>query len=134
VADALDSLTVLTPATGVGQQPYAWLTTTGRRSGLPRTVELWFVLNGRTLYFLSGGGESSDWVRNAGVNPRVSVHLGSNDFAGTARRPVPGADEDTNARHAMATKYQGWREGRPLSSWAARSPSLAVDLDPDPAP
>lgn len=113
-----------------GQQPYAWLTTTGRRSGLLRTVELWFVLDDRTVYFLAGGGERADWVRNADVDASVSVRLGSNDYPGLSRRPVPGSDEEGIARRRMAAKYQGWREGRPLSSWAARSVCLAVDLIP----
>jgi len=100
----------------------------GRRSGLPRTVELWFVLEGRTAYFLSGGGHPADWVRNARANPRVTVRLGSTDYAGLSRRPAPGGDEETKARRSMAAKYQGWQEGRPLSSWAARALCLAADL------
>jgi deazaflavin-dependent oxidoreductase (nitroreductase family) len=111
-----------------GNLPYAWLTINGRRSGLPRTVELWFVLDGRTLYFLSGGGERADWVRNARVNPVVTVRLGSNHYSGLSRWPIPGSEEDANARRTIAAKYQGWQEGRPLSGWAARSLCLAVDL------
>jgi deazaflavin-dependent oxidoreductase (nitroreductase family) len=107
----------------------AWLTTTGRRTGLPRTVELWFVLLNGSVYFLAGGGERADWVRNARAQPRVSVRLGSTDLPGTARTPEPGSDEDRAARQSMAAKYQGWREGRPLSRWAATSTCLAVDLD-----
>jgi len=113
---------------GAGDELYAWLTTTGRRTGLPRTVELWFVLKGKTLYLLSGGGERAHWVLNAGADPRVSVRMGSSDYTGVARRPEPGGDEEINARQSMAAKYQGWQEGRALSSWAARSTCLAVDL------
>jgi len=111
-----------------GDQPYAWLTTTGRRTGLPRTVELWFVLYGRTVHFLAGGGEGSQWVRNADAEPAVQVRLGQRTFAGEARRPDPGSTEDTSARRRMAAKYQGWQEGRSLSRWAREAVCIAVDL------
>jgi deazaflavin-dependent oxidoreductase (nitroreductase family) len=114
---------------GAGDQPYAWLTTIGRRSGEPRTVELWFVLDGRTVHFLAGGGERAQWVRNADVEPAVRLRLGQRTYECRVRRPDPGSVEDTAARRRMATKYQGWREGRPLSGWAREALCIAVDLD-----
>jgi deazaflavin-dependent oxidoreductase (nitroreductase family) len=111
-----------------GDQPYVWLTTIGRRSGEPRTVELWFVLDGRTIHFLAGGGESAQWVRNADVEPAVRLRLDQRTYEGRVRRPEPGSVEDVAARRRMATKYQGWREGRPLSGWAREALCIAVDL------
>ena len=92
-------------------------------------MELWFVLDGRTVYFLAGGGERAEWVRNAGVDPNVTVRLGSYDYSGTSRRPELASEEETHVRRWMAAKYQGWHEGLPLSSWAARALCLAVDLE-----
>jgi deazaflavin-dependent oxidoreductase (nitroreductase family) len=112
-----------------GDQPYAWLTTTGRTSGQSRTVELWFVLDGRTIHFLSGGGAQAHWVRNAQVEPAVHVRLGQQVYAGTARTTEAGSSEDADARRRMAAKYQGWREGRPLSAWAREALCVAVDLE-----
>jgi deazaflavin-dependent oxidoreductase (nitroreductase family) len=112
-----------------GDQPYAWLTTTGRRSGEPRTVELWFVLDGQTVHFLAGRGDSAQWVRNADIEPRVRLRLGQGIFEGRMRRPEPGSAEDGDARRRMATKYQGWHEGLPLSRWAREAICIAVDLD-----
>ena len=114
-----------------GEQPYAWLTAVGRRSGEPRTVELWFVLAGRTVHLLAGGGEGAQWVRNADVEPAVWLRLGQRTYAGRVRRPEPGSPEDEAARRRMATKYQGWREGRPLSRWARDALCIAVDLGPE---
>lgn len=109
--------------------PYAWLRTRGHRSGRPHTVELWFVLRGRTVYFLSGGDDRADWVRNARAEPSVALRLGAKTYRGTAREPGRGDEEDGEARRAIAAKYQGWQPGRPLSSWAARSLCVAVALD-----
>ena len=122
------------PATAIeiepdaGDQPYAWLTTVGRRSGTPRTVELWFVLDGSTVHFLAGGGERAQWVRNADVEPSVRLRLGQRTYLGRARRPTPGSAEEATARRRMAAKYQGWREGRSLSGWAREALCVAVDL------
>jgi deazaflavin-dependent oxidoreductase (nitroreductase family) len=112
-----------------GEQPYVWLTTIGRRSGEPRTVELWFVVDGRTVHFLAGGGEEAQWVRNTSVEPAVRLRLGQRTYGGRVRRPDPGSSEAADARRRMATKYQGWREGRPLSRWAREALCIAVDLD-----
>jgi deazaflavin-dependent oxidoreductase (nitroreductase family) len=111
-----------------GGQPYAWLTTVGRISRQPRTVELWFLLEDCTLYFLSGGGERAAWVRNALAQPDVHVRLGGGTYRGRARTLEAGSDEDQRVRRSIAAKYQGWTEGRPLSHWASSSFCLAVDL------
>ncbi len=34
---------------------FCYLTTRGRVSGRPHEIEIWFALEGRTLYLLSGG-------------------------------------------------------------------------------
>lgn len=47
----------------LGEEDYCYLTTTGRVTGSPHTIEIWFGLEGDTLYMLSGGGRSSDWAR-----------------------------------------------------------------------
>ncbi|MEO7118330.1 MAG: nitroreductase family deazaflavin-dependent oxidoreductase [Candidatus Limnocylindrales bacterium] len=109
-------------------QPYVWLTTTGRRTGLDRTVELWFALEGETVHFLAGGGPSSHWVQNSIADPAVRLRVGAADFLGRARVPESESEEEHAARRALAAKYQGWSEGQPLSGWARRSFCLAVDL------
>src|SRR4051795_407133 len=78
-------------------ESYCYLTTTGRVSGKPREIEIWFGLEGATLYMLSGGGDRSDWVKNLRREPRVSVRVGGESFGGRAR-VVEGLDEDMIAR------------------------------------
>ena len=94
------------------------LQTTGRSSGRPRTIELWFATDGERLYLLAGGRERAQWVRNLRVEPRVRVRIGGKTLNGVAR-VIEGEEREPIARHMLAAKYQGWSEGGQLSSWAA---------------
>jgi deazaflavin-dependent oxidoreductase (nitroreductase family) len=110
---------------------FCYLTTTGRTSGRPRRIEIWFAAGVRpgTVYLLSGGGDEADWVKNLKQNARVSVQIGNATFAGVARILEKG-DEDASARRLLAAKYEGWSEGKRLSGWARTSLPVAIDLDP----
>lgn len=107
--------------------PYVYVTTTGRRTGRPHTIEIWFVLLDRRVYLLSGGGRSSDWVRNLMADPNVLVKLGGATRRGVAR-PLEGFPEDDPVRRLMAGKYQGWEDGRPLSTWARTALLVEIEL------
>jgi deazaflavin-dependent oxidoreductase (nitroreductase family) len=114
----------------LGDRPFCYLTTIGRVSGRPHTIEIWFALDGRTLYLLSGGGDRSDWVRNLRRHPEVTVRLGRRDAAevpGNARVVEPGSDEDDLARRLVTAKYQP-TYGGDLSSWRRSALPVAVDL------
>jgi len=87
----------------------------------PRTIEIWFATDGERIYLLSGGRDRAYWVRNLRAEPRVRVRLGGTTLTGTAR-VIEGEGRDALARRLLAAKYQGWREGRPLSSWGRRLP------------
>ena len=112
--------------------PFCYLTTTGRVSRRPHTIEIWFALDDRTLYLLSGGGDRSDWVRNLQASPGVTIRIGRRDapeLAGRARLLAPGSDEDELARRLVTDKYQpGY--GGDLSGWRRSSLPVAVDLAP----
>ncbi|MDP8971502.1 MAG: nitroreductase family deazaflavin-dependent oxidoreductase [Actinomycetota bacterium] len=114
---------------GFADQQYCCLTTTGRRSGRPHTIEIWFAVDGGRLYLLSGGGQRSDWLRNLLANPEVRLRLGERIWTATAR-VVDQADQDGLARRLLATKYHGWRPGKPLSRWASTALPVAVTPDP----
>lgn len=107
------------------EQAYCYLTTTGRRSGQPRTIEIWFAVNGTRLYMLAGGGEQAQWVRNLRREPRVRARVGDETRAGRAY-VVTDPAEDALARPLLAAKYQGWREGQPLSNWARTALPVGV--------
>jgi deazaflavin-dependent oxidoreductase (nitroreductase family) len=112
-------------------EPFCYVTTRGRRTGKPHPIEIWFgAEDGRTLYLLSGGGDRSDWVRNMRADPSVSVRVGRGGAAMAATaRFVDAPDEEGLARRLLASKYQGWHEGREMSSWARTALPVALDLD-----
>jgi deazaflavin-dependent oxidoreductase (nitroreductase family) len=115
-----------------GDHPFCYLTTTGRVSGRPHTIEIWFALQGPTVYLLSGGGHRSDWVRNLTRHPQVTIRLGHRDGAALparARVVDPSSDEDALARRLVTGKYQPTYSGD-LSSWRDSALPVAVDLPP----
>jgi deazaflavin-dependent oxidoreductase (nitroreductase family) len=111
----------------LADEEYCYVTRTGRVSGRPHEVEIWFGVNNGALYLLSGGGENSDWVKNMRKNPLVTVRIRKRTFPGTARFGLD-AQEETRARHILAAKYQGWREGDELSNWAQTALPVGIDL------
>src|SRR5512142_3199248 len=56
------------------------LTTTGRRSGLPRTTPLQYEQVEGAIYVASARGTKADWFRNILVQPCVHVRIGLREF------------------------------------------------------
>ena len=108
-------------------EEYCYLTTTGRVTGKPHEIEIWFGLNASTLYLLSGGMDRSDWVKNLLKDPAVKVRIAKQDFTGTARL-VKDEKEETMARYLLAEKYQEWEDGRTLSKWARTALVVGIDI------
>jgi deazaflavin-dependent oxidoreductase (nitroreductase family) len=114
----------------LARRSFCYVETTGRVTGQPREIEMWFAADPDRdrIYLLSGGRDHADWVRNMRKDPRVRVRIGDQQFTGEASEVEDGPDEPL-ARRLLAAKYQDWREGRRLSSWARTSLSVAIDLD-----
>ena len=110
----------------LAKEDYCYLTTTGRVSGRPHEIEIWFGLHNNILYLLAGS-ENSDWVKNLRKTSSVTVRIGKQTFAGTARLATE-KEEDTRARYLLAEKYQEWDEGKTLSEWARTALPVAIDL------
>jgi deazaflavin-dependent oxidoreductase (nitroreductase family) len=107
-------------------QDYCYFTTTGRVTGNPHEIEIWFGLNDTTLYLMSGDGKS-DWVKNSLKDPAVTVRIAKHVFAGTARI-VKDEQEEMLARTLLADKYREREADGSLSEWARTALVLAVDL------
>jgi deazaflavin-dependent oxidoreductase (nitroreductase family) len=108
--------------------PFCYVTTTGRRSGRPHRIEIWFAAAPRndrdTIYILAGGRERSDWVANLVADPACTVDIGDRRFAGRGR-VVEGTDEDRPARTLVYEKY---RADDDLEDWREEALPVAIDL------
>lgn len=60
------------------------LTTTGRKSGLPRQTRLQYEKEEGVIYVAAARGQQADWFRNILANPRVGVHLEGQSLRGLA--------------------------------------------------
>jgi deazaflavin-dependent oxidoreductase (nitroreductase family) len=113
------------------------ITTTGRRSGTPRRIEICFYRLDDVLY-LSGipGPRTRDWLTNLAAEPRFVFHLKNGvvaDLAAEAtvitdpterRRVLAVFVEQFNARN---TPDSPWPTAV-LDDWVERSPLARVDL------
>lgn len=107
------------------QQDFCYLTTTGRVTGRPHTIEIWFAIHQQTLYILSGGGDRSDWVKNALRQPHVTIKIKETFFSAQARL-IEDAEEDTLARRLLLEKYADTEDD--LEDWGRTSLPVAFDL------
>lgn len=98
------------------------LTTTGRKSGLPRTTPLQYDEMDGVLYVASARGPRADWYRNLQAEPRVQVQVGERRFAALAEpindpARVAGFLEQRR-RNSALIRLVMWFEGLP--PWASR--------------
>jgi deazaflavin-dependent oxidoreductase (nitroreductase family) len=110
----------------VAGEEYAYLTTTGRRTGRSRQIEIWFALHDGVVYLLSGAGDRAHWVRNVRADPAVRLSIGPAEGPGRARVLDERDAEDAAARAAVAAKYRPRYSGD-LSSWERRALVVAID-------
>jgi deazaflavin-dependent oxidoreductase (nitroreductase family) len=109
------------------EESYCYLTTTGRVTGNPHEIEIWFGLKDNTLYLLSGGREKSDWVKNLLKTPSVTMRVGKQTFKATARI-VENKEEEMMARNMLADKYNERKANGSLGHWARTALPVAIDL------
>ena len=112
-----------------------YLTTTGRRTGRPHEIEIWFGVLDTTLYVVSGNGPSADWYQNLIADPHVIVQVDAERRPGLAR-VVTERHERERVGDLMGAKYV-W-EGDPEigltyaplthAAWCYDVPAVAVEF------
>ncbi len=111
----------------LAKEDFCYVTTTGRVTGNPHEIEIWFVAQETSIYLLSGGGDKSDWVKNLLKDPNVTLRIAKHTFIGSAHLATNQA-EDSPIRYLMAEKYQEWEDGRTLSEWARTALVVEIEL------
>ena len=112
------------------------LTTSGRSSGQPRTVTIWFVHDGGRIYLQAGKEGRTDWYRNLRKHPEVTLDFGTLAVRGRASA-VDDAKEVDRVHGLFRTKYltarvSGWLGGGFGNGKAVRVDSLQ-DSGPRPS-
>ncbi len=67
--------------------PMVLLTTTGARSGVPRTSPLTYTMDGDRIVLIAsraGDDRHPDWYHNLVANPEVEIEIGTERFHATA--------------------------------------------------
>lgn len=109
----------------LGTEKFIYLTTTGRKTGKPHRVELWFAAAGGIIY-LSHEGRETDWMRNIKNNPEVNFEISGNKFVGKARYLQCDESEATKAKLALYLKYYGKAEERIIEDWFSLSTLILI--------
>ena len=99
---------------------FLYLTTIGRRTGLPREIEIWFTEREGRYYVIAEHRDRAQWVRNILAHPEVAVRVGERRFSACAR--IVDSERESSLAQAVAAlsdaKY-GWSDG------------LIVEITPD---
>jgi deazaflavin-dependent oxidoreductase (nitroreductase family) len=110
----------------LAREEFCYLTTTGRVSGRPHQIEIWFVVQNNSIYMMAGN-HGSDWVKNLRKNPNATVRVANCHFTGTARL-VTEKQEERTVRDKMADKYNERETDGSLSDWAQTALPVAIDV------
>jgi deazaflavin-dependent oxidoreductase (nitroreductase family) len=93
--------------TNLAPEEFAYLTTTGRRTGAPQEVEIWFATDGEVVWMISGGRDRADWVQNLLASPDASLRIGDHVVPVRARPAIDDPAERRVAAHSLHAKYAG---------------------------
>ncbi len=105
------------------------ITTTGRRSGLPRRIEIYFFVIGGRIYIsgMPNPERARAWLLNLGANPAMTFHLKgtvSADLPATARIVTDSAER----RSILASVVLVWK-GQQVEVMDRHSPLIEVTID-----
>lgn len=106
------------------------ITTTGRRSGEPRRIEIWIVKVGERI-LIGGTPGRRDWIANLRADPRLVVHLKESvvaDLPATATEV-----DDLEVRREVWTHLStNWYRGQtPLDELIAEAPLVELAFADD---
>lgn len=111
----------------VGEGPVLLLTTTGRKSGEPRTAPVLYLAHGEAMIVIdtnAGNEKLPAWSHNLKATPRAEVQIGRRKVEVTAREAEGGEREEL--WRACNEQYSGFDR---YITWMERTPSVWV-LEP----
>jgi deazaflavin-dependent oxidoreductase (nitroreductase family) len=115
----------------VAGMPVLLLTTTGRRTGKPRTTPLTFFRDGPNLVVIASNGgadRAPDWSLNLERNPRAVVEIGTDELTVQAR--TASAEERERLWVGITATYSGY--ARYQEKTARQIPILILTAEREP--
>jgi deazaflavin-dependent oxidoreductase (nitroreductase family) len=110
--------------------PTVDITTTGRRSGVPRRTEIWMLdIDGR--FFITGTPGGRDWLANLVREPRFEVHLKRRAHLDLPARAAVVTDVATRRRVLEHLSSRWYRGQAPLDDLLTRAPMIEVTFEGD---
>lgn len=106
------------------------ITTTGRQSGEPRRIEIWFHRLGGRFYITGTPGRPRSWYANLVAHPRFTFHLTKSaqaDLPATAR-PITDPTERDEVFSGILAALPGLTSDaqHTKDQWVAHSPLVEV--------
>ncbi len=108
---------------------FLYLVTRGRKSGLPRRIEIWFVQVEERYYIVAENRERAQWVQNLVAHDVVELSVGTreNESAGVPRTRAHARIVDPAQEPELAAKVRALMDAK--YDW---SDGLIVELTPNP--
>ncbi len=110
----------------VKSNQFIYLTTRGRKTGKPHTVELWFAFFKGKVY-LSHEGAYTDWMKNIVESEMVSARIDGVKFDAKARIVGDGSPRELG-KAALYQKYYGPASKEVIDDWFELS--SVIELTP----
>jgi deazaflavin-dependent oxidoreductase (nitroreductase family) len=99
----------------VRKEKFAYLTTTGRKTGKSHSVQVWFSMDAGKI-FLSHEGDYTDWMRNIIRNNRVRIRIGRLNLEADATILKDGEMNEVGKR-SLYEKYYGPAPKATIDDW-----------------
>jgi deazaflavin-dependent oxidoreductase (nitroreductase family) len=103
------------------------ITTTGRHSGTPRRIEIWFHNLDGAIYITGLPGKRA-WYANLVAQPAFTFHLKGDVKADLAAHARPVSEPQERRRVLDGILERLGRSGE-IEDWMVRSPLVAVTFD-----
>jgi deazaflavin-dependent oxidoreductase (nitroreductase family) len=105
------------------------ITTTGRQTGQPRRIEIWFHNVDGHVYITGRPGKRS-WYANLLANPALTFHLKEGVQADLPAHATPITDSDSRrAIMGAVLKKLGRSSEEELDQWVQLSPLVKITFD-----
>jgi deazaflavin-dependent oxidoreductase (nitroreductase family) len=112
--------------------PTVDITTTGRRSGRPRRIEIW-MLDADGRFFITGTPGRRDWLANLIAQPKLVVHLKRRAHLDLDARATVVADSATRRRVIEHLAARWYRTQSAVDDLVETAPMVEVTFEPPPS-